>query len=33
MDTPLTPLEFADRLRAVQKVFLYHPPDGASAAP
>jgi hypothetical protein len=29
----LTPLEFADRLRAVQKVFLYHPPDGASAAP
>ena len=22
----LTPLEFADRLRAVQKIFLYHPP-------
>jgi hypothetical protein len=29
----LTPLEFADRLRAVQKVFLYHPPDGTSTAP
>ncbi|MGH7518886.1 MAG: hypothetical protein ACREOC_15720 [Gemmatimonadales bacterium] len=23
----LTPLEFADRLRAVQKIFLYHPPE------
>lgn len=23
----LTPLEFADRLRAVQKIFLYHPVD------
>jgi hypothetical protein len=22
----LTPLEFADRLRAVQRIFLYHPP-------
>jgi hypothetical protein len=22
----LTPLEFADRLRVVQKIFLYHPP-------
>jgi hypothetical protein len=22
----LTPLDFADRLRAVQKIFLYHPP-------
>jgi hypothetical protein len=22
----LTPLEFADRLRAVQKIFLFHPP-------
>jgi hypothetical protein len=29
----LTPLEFADRLRAVQKVFLYHPPDETPAAP
>jgi len=28
----LTPLEFADRLRAVQKVFLYHPPDAKPAA-
>jgi hypothetical protein len=23
----LTPLEFADRLRAVQKIFLYHPTE------
>ncbi len=22
-----TPLEFADRLRAIQKILLYHPPD------
>jgi hypothetical protein len=29
----LTPLEFADRLRAVQKIFLYHPPDGAPPGP
>lgn len=29
----LTPLEFADRLRAVQKVFLYHPPDASASAP
>jgi len=29
----LTPLEFADRLRAVQKVLLYHPPEGASTGP
>ena len=29
----LTPLEFADRLRAVQKVLLYHPPDETPAAP
>lgn len=29
----LTPLEFADRLRAVQKVLLYHPPEGASTDP
>jgi hypothetical protein len=28
----LTPLEFADRLRAVQKLFLYHPPDAKPAA-
>jgi hypothetical protein len=28
----LTPLEFADRLRAVQKVLLYHPPDAQPAA-
>ena len=27
----LTPLEFGDRLRAVQKVFLYHPPDAKPA--
>ncbi len=26
----LTPLEFADRVKAVQKIFLYHPPQGAS---
>ncbi len=24
----LTPLKFADRLRAVQQIFLYHPPEG-----
>jgi hypothetical protein len=29
----LSPLEFADRLRAVQKIFLYHPPEGASPGP
>jgi hypothetical protein len=29
----LTPLEFADRLRAVQKVLLYHPPEGTTAGP
>jgi hypothetical protein len=29
----LTPLEFADRLRAVQKIFLYHPPEGAPPGP
>lgn len=29
----LTPLEFADRLRAVQKIFLYHPPDGGPPGP
>jgi hypothetical protein len=27
----LTPLEFGDRLRAVQKLFLYHPPDAKPA--
>ncbi|HEU5171868.1 MAG TPA: hypothetical protein VFU46_15075 [Gemmatimonadales bacterium] len=27
----LTPLEFADRVRAVQKIFLYHPPEEAAA--
>jgi hypothetical protein len=27
----LTPLGFADRVRVVQKIFLYHPPDSASA--
>jgi hypothetical protein len=26
----LTPLEFPDRLRVVQKIFLYHPPDSAT---
>jgi hypothetical protein len=26
----LTPLEFPDRLRAVQKIFLYHPPEPAT---
>ena len=26
----LTPLEFADRLRAVQKIFLYHPTESDS---
>ena len=25
----LTPLEFADRIRAIQKIFLYHPPEGS----
>jgi hypothetical protein len=29
----LTPLEFADRLRAVQKILLYHPPEGAPPGP
>jgi hypothetical protein len=29
----LSPLEFADRLRAVQKIFLYHPPEGAPPGP
>ena len=29
----LTPLEFADRLHAVQKVLLYHPPEPAPAGP
>jgi hypothetical protein len=29
----LTPLSFPDRLRAVQKIFLYHPPDSAAAKP
>ncbi|HET7598850.1 MAG TPA: hypothetical protein VFK09_01085 [Gemmatimonadales bacterium] len=29
----LTPLDFADRLRAVQKLFLYHPPEGSAAGP
>jgi len=29
----LTPLEFPDRLRAVQKIFLYHPPDAATSGP
>jgi hypothetical protein len=28
----LTTLEFPDRLRAVQKIFLYHPPDSTTAA-
>jgi len=28
----LTPLEFPDRLRAVQKVLLYHPPDSTTSA-
>jgi hypothetical protein len=26
----LTPLEFADRVKAVQKIFLYHPPEGTA---
>ncbi len=26
----LTPLEFADRLRAIQKIFLYHPAEPGS---
>lgn len=25
----LTPLEFADRIRAIQKIFLYHPAEAA----
>ena len=25
----LTPLEFADRIRAIQKIFLYHPVEGS----
>jgi hypothetical protein len=25
----LTPLEFADRIRAIQKIFLYHPAESA----
>jgi hypothetical protein len=29
----LTPLEFPDRLRAVQKIFLYHPPDSTTTGP
>ncbi len=29
----LTPLEFPDRLRAVQKIFLYHPSDAATSGP
>jgi hypothetical protein len=29
----LTPLEFPDRLRVVQKIFLYHPPEAATAGP
>ena len=29
----LTPLEFPDRLRAVQKIFLYHPADSTTAGP
>gem|GEM_PF-1456137 len=29
----LTPLEYADRLRVVQKIFLYHPPDTATVNP
>jgi hypothetical protein len=29
----LTPLEFSDRLRVVQRIFLYHPPDSAAAQP
>lgn len=27
----LTPLEFADRIRAIQKIFLYHPAEPAPA--
>jgi hypothetical protein len=26
----LSPLEFADRVKAMQKIFLYHPPEGAA---
>src|SRR5262249_4400577 len=29
----LTPLEFPDRLRVVQKIFLYHPPDTSTVKP
>jgi hypothetical protein len=29
----LTPLEFADRVKAVQRIFLYHPPDSTAAKP
>jgi hypothetical protein len=29
----LTPLEFADRLRAVQKIFLYHPAEPEAGSP
>jgi hypothetical protein len=29
----LTALEFPDRLRAVQKIFLYHPPDAETSGP
>lgn len=29
----LTTLDFADRLRAVQKIFLYHPPDSTAGRP
>ncbi|HYC32215.1 MAG TPA: hypothetical protein VEB59_07985 [Gemmatimonadales bacterium] len=25
----LTPLEFADRIKAIQKIFLYHPGEGS----
>ncbi len=29
----LTPLEFAERVRAVQRILLYHPPDTSAAGP
>jgi hypothetical protein len=29
----LTPLEFPDRLRAVQRIFLYHPPNAETSGP
>ncbi len=29
----LTPLEFPDRLRVVQKIFVYHPLDPATSGP